>query len=87
MTALIDRLKDKSLLRTDSYVNGAWISGDRAFGVTNPADRSVIAEVADVGEAGARKAVDAAEQAFEKWKKTSVYQRARLIHKSHDLII
>lgn len=87
MTALIDRLKDKSLLRTDSYVNGAWISGDRAFGVTNPADRSVIAEVADVGEAGARKAVDAAEQAFEKWKKTSVYERARLIHKWHDLII
>ena len=87
MTALIDRLKDKSLLRTDSYVNGAWISGDRAFEVTNPADRSVIAEVADVGEAGARKAVDAAEQAFEKWKKTSVYERARLIHKWHDLII
>lgn len=87
MTALIDRLKDKSLLRTDSYVNGAWVAGESAFKVTNPADRSVIAEVADVGEAGARKAVDAAEQAFEKWKKTSVYERARLIHKWHDLIL
>src|SRR6056297_3654479 len=87
MTELKDRLNDKDLLRTDSYVNGAWTSGEGAFEVTNPADRSVLAQVADVGEAGARKAVDAAAQAFEKWKKTSVYERARLISKWNDLIL
>lgn len=87
MTDLTDRLKDKSLLRTDSYVNGAWTAGEDRFAVTNPADRSVLAEVADVGEAGARKAVDAADQAFQSWKKTSVYERARLIQKWNDLIL
>lgn len=87
MTDLKDRLKDKSLLRTDSYVNGAWTAGEDRFAVTNPADRSVLAEVADVGEAGARKAVDAADQAFQSWKKTSVYERARLIQKWNDLIL
>ncbi len=87
MTDLKDRLKDKSLFRTDSYVNGAWIAGEDRFAVTNPADRSVLAEVADVGGAGARKAVDAADQAFQSWKKTSVYERARLIQKWNDLIL
>ena len=86
MTDLTARLKDASLLKTDSYLNGAWSSGEARFEVANPADRSVLAEVSDVGEAGARKAVDAADQAFEKWKKTSVYERARLIQKWHDLI-
>ena len=87
MTALKDRLDDKDLLRTDSYINGAWAPGEGRFAVTNPADRSVLAEVADVGAAGALKAVDAADQAFEKWKKTSVYERARIVHKWHDLIL
>ena len=87
MTELTDRLNDQSLFRTESYVNGAWTSGEGAFEVANPADRSVLAEVADVGEAGARKAVDAAEQAFDTWKKTSVYERARLISKWNDLIL
>ena len=87
MTELTDRLNDQSLFRTESYVNGVWTSGEGAFEVANPADRSVLAEVADVGEAGARKAVDAAEQAFDTWKKTSVYERARLISKWNDLIL
>ncbi len=32
-------LNDPTLLRTDSYVNGAWTAapGDRRFAVTNPA--------------------------------------------------
>lgn len=87
MTALIDRLSDKSLLQTGSYIDGAWVQGDGAFAVTNPADRSVLAEVSDVGRDGALKAVDAAERAFETWKKTSVYERARLVQKWHDLIL
>ena len=36
-------LDDQTLLRTDSYVNGAWTAapGDRRFAVTNPATGSI----------------------------------------------
>jgi acyl-CoA reductase-like NAD-dependent aldehyde dehydrogenase len=45
------KLKDPSLLRTDAYINGEWVSAPdgRVFTVHNPADGSVIAEVADHG--------------------------------------
>ncbi|MEO1039273.1 MAG: NAD-dependent succinate-semialdehyde dehydrogenase [Pseudomonadota bacterium] len=87
MTALTDRLKDAELFKTRSYVDGQWIGGETEFQVTNPADRSVLAEVSDVGESGARRAVAAASAAFEKWKKTSVFERARLVQRWHDLIL
>ena len=87
MSELKSRLSDASLLKTDSYVDGRWVSGETAFAVTNPADRQQIAEVADVGETGARKAVAAAHEAFAKWKKTSVFERARLVMAWHDLIM
>ncbi|MEQ8405460.1 MAG: NAD-dependent succinate-semialdehyde dehydrogenase [Oceanicaulis sp.] len=87
LTTLEDRLKDKSLLKTDSFIDGAWVGGETTFDVTSPADRALVAKVADVGEAGAMKAIDAADRAFQKWKKTSVYERARLVQKWHDLIL
>ena len=55
-------LNDPTLLRTDSYVNGAWTKakGDKRFAVTNPANGAVIAEVADLGAAEVTAAIDAA---------------------------
>ena len=46
-------LDDPTLLRTDSYVNGAWTAapGDRRFAVTNPATGETVADVADLGAA------------------------------------
>lgn len=87
LTTLEDRLKDKSLLKRDSFIDGQWVGGETTFDVNSPADRSLVAKVADVGEPGARKAVDAAERAFQTWKKTSVYERARIVQKWHDLIL
>ena len=48
-----EKLKDQTLFRTDSYIDGEWVGGETSFEVTNPADRSVIAAIPDVGEAGA----------------------------------
>ncbi|PWE17091.1 succinate-semialdehyde dehydrogenase (NADP(+)) [Marinicauda salina] len=84
---LKDRLNDPELLKTGAFVGGKWIDADTRAEVTNPADNSVIATVADVGETGARQAVAAAAEAFETWKKTSVFERARLVQRWHDLIM
>ena len=87
MSDLKQRLSDPGLFRTESYVDGKWVSGETRFQVSNPANREIIAEVCDVGEAGARKAVAAAHDAFAKWKKTSVFERARLVQRWHELIM
>ena len=86
MTAL-DRLSDKSLFKTDSFINGAWVAGNSTFAVHNPSNRDLLAEVGDVGEAGARKAIDAASVAFETWRKVSPFERAKLLHAWNDLIL
>lgn len=84
---LIERLADKSLLQTGSFVDGEWITGKDRFDISNPADNSVIADVADVGEAGARQAIAAAARAFESWKKVSPFERAKVLMRWHGLIL
>ncbi|KAA5801078.1 NAD-dependent succinate-semialdehyde dehydrogenase [Alkalicaulis satelles] len=86
-TDLKDRLKDPSLLKTASFVDGGWLDSSDFFEVRNPADRSLVAKVADVGAGGAHRAVDAAARAFASWKQVSVYERARLVRRWHDLIV
>jgi succinate-semialdehyde dehydrogenase/glutarate-semialdehyde dehydrogenase len=85
--SIADKLKDQALFRTESYIDGEWVGGATRFEVTNPADRSVIAAIPDVGEAGALRAVSAAHRAFQTWKKVSPYQRAAILQRWHALIL
>ena len=58
-------IADKSLLRTDAYINGQWVAsddGDR-LDVSNPATGEVIARVASCGTAETRRAIEAAQAA------------------------
>lgn len=87
LTSAAERLKDQSLWQTKSYIDGEWVEGSASFAVTNPANNALLADVADVGVAGARQAVAAASRAFETWKKTSPFQRAALLMRWHQLIL
>ena len=82
-------LNDPTLLRTDSYVNGAWTKakGDKRFAVTNPANGAVIAEVADLGAAEVTAAIDAAVPAQKEWAARTAKDRAMVLRKWHDLIM
>jgi succinate-semialdehyde dehydrogenase / glutarate-semialdehyde dehydrogenase len=69
--------------RKDLIVTHAWIANEpvassdaRTFSVENPADGSLIAEVADSTAAEARAATDAAYQAFSCWRKLLAKERA-----------
>ncbi|MEE2567284.1 NAD-dependent succinate-semialdehyde dehydrogenase [Hyphobacterium marinum] len=86
MTAL-NRLQDTALFKTDSFIDGQWVSGQNRFPVDNPANRERLAEVADVGADGARRAIDAAEAAFVIWRKVSPFERAKLLHEWNRLIL
>ncbi|MBV8673872.1 MAG: aldehyde dehydrogenase family protein, partial [Acidobacteriaceae bacterium] len=71
------------LSRKDLIVTHAWIANERVpssdgrgFAVENPADGSLIAQVADCGAAEARAAADAGHKAFASWRKLLAKERS-----------
>jgi succinate-semialdehyde dehydrogenase/glutarate-semialdehyde dehydrogenase len=83
---LSNRLNDPALFKTKSYINGEWVGGESSFAVDNPANRQKLADVADVGEAGAKSAIAAASEGFRNWRKTSPFERTKVLLKWLDLI-
>jgi len=83
------RLKDESLLRTDGYVNGAFVGADsgKRFAVANPATGEAIAEVADFGASETRRAIEGASRAFPAWRAKTAKDRANLMRKWFELIM
>lgn len=71
-----------------SYVNGEWTTdGTASFDVINPANKQVVATVADGGVAITEKAVDAANDAFSSWKQTTAQYRSTILEKWNNLIL
>jgi succinate-semialdehyde dehydrogenase/glutarate-semialdehyde dehydrogenase len=83
------KLKDPSLLKTQCYVDGAWIGADskESFPVTNPADEKVLAEVPNLSEAETRRAIEAANRAWPAWRAKTAKERAGVMRKWYDLIM
>ena len=84
-----DLLKDPSLLKTQAYINGEWVDADdgATFKVYNPANHDVIAEVASVGAAETRRAIEAAEIAQKKWAAISAMERSAVLRKWYNLML
>lgn len=74
-------LKDKDLLRTDSYIHGKWVKGKKTFPVLNPFDGKKVADVSEIGGKEAKEAIEHAHKAFKSWKKTSARERGELLRK------
>jgi len=84
-----DLLKDPTLLRTQAYINGEWVDSDsgETFPVRNPATQEVLAEVASVGGAETRRAIEAAEVAQKAWAARSAMERSAVLMKWNNLIL
>jgi succinate-semialdehyde dehydrogenase/glutarate-semialdehyde dehydrogenase len=63
------------------YIDGEWVSaeGGAAFDVINPADRSVVARVANGAVVEIRRAVQAAHTAFREWSGLAPKDRGRVL--------
>ena len=75
-------------IQTRMYIDGKWVDaveGGR-LAVVNPADESTITEVAYGGRADAEKAIDAAVRAMPAWRALSVYDRAKVLKRTGDLM-
>jgi len=81
-------LRDPNLLRTASYVAGAW--SERASGVlavTNPATGEVVAEVSTVDRAATEHAISHAHEAMMAWRDVPAKQRAQVLRRWFDLMM
>lgn len=76
-----------SLLRTQAFVNGQWISTDQHFNVYNPATSAVVATVTQADSALTLAAIAAAEQALGPWQQLLPKQRAELLRQWQHLIL
>ena len=83
------KLSDPSLLKTDAFINGAFVSApqDKRFAVKNPSTGDIVAEVADFGADGISAAIDAAEAARKGWAATTAKERAAILRRWNDLCL
>ncbi|MEK9719546.1 MAG: aldehyde dehydrogenase family protein, partial [Quisquiliibacterium sp.] len=82
------QLKEMQLLRNQGFIDGKWVPADsgKTFKVTNPATGETIVEVADMGAAETRRAIDAANRALPAWRAKTAKERAAILRKWFDLI-
>jgi len=83
------QMKNPALLRAQAYINGEWLSAadGGTFEVTNPADGSRLAEVAQLGVAETRQAIGAAAAAWPAWRSRTGKDRAAILRRWFDLIV
>ena len=73
---------------TRMFIDGSWCDAldGKTLAVINPADESVLAEVAYGTRTEADRAIAAAERAFPAWRALSAYDRAKILKKTADLM-
>jgi len=82
-------VKDPKLVRSFSYVDGKWVAAEsgETLAITNPADGTVVGEVAKLGAGESVAAVDAAEAAFGDWSARLPQDRAAILRRWFELIV
>jgi succinate-semialdehyde dehydrogenase/glutarate-semialdehyde dehydrogenase len=88
-TDLRSILKDPSLLVEQAYIAGEWVNAadGKTFAVTNPARGDVIANVADMNRADAKRAIEVADKARHEWAARTGKERATVMRKWFDLMV
>lgn len=66
----------------DLFIDGKWQTptSKKYFNSDNPADKKVLAKIAEAGKKDVTKAVDAAAKALPGWSETSSHERARYLY-------
>jgi succinate-semialdehyde dehydrogenase/glutarate-semialdehyde dehydrogenase len=87
-TSPLAQLKDAGLLKTASYINGAWVDSDNErFAITDPATGLELVQVARHGAAQAESAIAAANAALPAWRARPAKERSALLMKWFQLLV
>ncbi len=81
------QLKDPSLFKTDSLINGQWVAGSSRFEVTDPSNGQHLTTVANLGAQEAEQAIAAANAAWPAWKSKTAKERSIILRKWFDLLM
>lgn len=81
------QLKDPSLFKTDSLINGQWVAGSSRFEVTDPSNGQHLTTVANLGAQEAEQAIVAANAAWPAWKSKTAKERSIILRKWFDLLM
>ena len=82
-----DHKSSHDLLQCRVYINGQWQHSEKSIPVRNPATGQRIGNTPDLSEAAVRQSIEAAVQAFSKWKHTAVEERSQRLHALCDLLL
>ena len=86
-TSPLSLLRDPTLLKTDALINGLWVAGSGRFDVLDPSTGHKLADVANLGDADALAAIDAANAAWPLWRSKTAKERSILMRKWFDLLM
>ena len=88
-TSPLALLKDPSLLKTQSLINGEWVDAQSGlrFAVHDPATGLHLADVANLGAADAEVAIAAADRAWPAWRQMTAKARSGILRAWFDLIM
>ena len=81
------RIEDKSLLKTEAYIDGKWVSKESTFAVSNPFDGTLIAQISDCNQEDTEKAIEAAHKAFKVWNGFTANKRSKILQAWNTLIL
>ena len=83
------QLEDMTLLKCQGFIDGQWVAADSGavFAVTDPANGAKIVEVADMGVAETRRAIDAAARALPAWRAKTAKERGAVLRRWFELIL
>jgi succinate-semialdehyde dehydrogenase/glutarate-semialdehyde dehydrogenase len=82
-------LKDATLFRAQSYIDGGWCNADsgKTFAVIDPASGAKLADVPDMGASETRRAIDAASAALPGWRSKPAKERAVILRRWFDAMM
>jgi succinate-semialdehyde dehydrogenase/glutarate-semialdehyde dehydrogenase len=82
-------IKDKSLFRQQSFIDGKWADADsgKSVEVNNPATGEILGTVPNMGTAETRRAIEAANAAWPAWRKKTAKERAAILRKLFNLMM
>lgn len=77
------------MFKNKLYIDGRWRDGadGETFRVINPADETILSEVASASVADAIDAIDAADAAFAEWASRPPRARAEILRRAYDICI
>lgn len=84
LQSLLDR---PDLVCDRAYIGGTWHAAEARLEVIDPARGTVLATVPNLGEADARRAIDAAADAFPGWVALGSHQRSAILRKWFNLVL